>query len=193
MVVFLRYSKMSDLQSRCLDAFPLWLRSLADDARTVASALEAGTFASESARRQLAGALNYLFKSLDLIPDGIEDLGFIDDAFVFRVAASAALALEPGARGNPAGAPLELLAADAQLIREFLGPDAPRLERYVSALGHGSARGRRVDDVVNNPQVASELFGEVRAWAGGYSAPSFSRDDKNLVKLKAFLAAKLPA
>ena len=50
----------------------------------------------------------------------------------------------------------------------------------------------RVDDVVGNPQVASELFSEVRAWAGGYSAPSFSRDDKNLGKRKAFLAANVP-
>jgi uncharacterized membrane protein YkvA (DUF1232 family) len=184
---------MTDIQTRCLDAFPQWLRSLADDARAVAAALEAGSFANETARRQLAGSLNYLFKSLDLIPDGIEDLGFIDDAFVFRVATAAALGFEPGARGKEASASLERLAADAELIREFLGPDAGRLERYVAALGHGSARGRTVDDVINNPQVAGELFGEVRAWASGYSAPSFSRDDKNLVKLKAFLAAKLPA
>ena len=62
----------------------------------------------------------------------------------------------------------------------------------MAALGHGSARGRSVDDIVDDP-VASELFSEVRAWAGSYSAPSFSRDEKNLVKLKAFLAAKLPA
>jgi uncharacterized membrane protein YkvA (DUF1232 family) len=184
---------MSDIQSRCLDAFPLWLRSLADDARGVAAALEAGVITNETARRQLAGALNYLFKSLDLIPDGIEDLGFIDDAFVFRVAAAAALGFEPGAQGNPASASLERLAADAELIREFLGPDAARLERYAAALGHGTVRGRSVDEIVNNPQVAAELFGEVRAWASGYSAPAFSRDDKNLVKLKAFLAAKLPA
>ncbi len=139
---------MSDIQSRCLDAFPQWLRSLADDARAVAAALEAGVFANDTARRQLAGALNYLFKSLDLIPDGIEDLGFIDDAFVFRVASAAALGFEPAARGKDASTPLERLAAEAELIREFLGPDAARLERYVAALGHGSARGRSVDDIV---------------------------------------------
>jgi hypothetical protein len=34
------------------------------------------------------GLAQRIFKSLDLIPDGIEDLGFIDDAFVFRVAAA---------------------------------------------------------------------------------------------------------
>ena len=184
---------MTDVHARYLDAFPQWLRSLADDARAFAAALDAGVLAKDTARRQLAGALNYLFKSLDLIPDGIEDLGFIDDAFVFRMAAAAALGFEPEARGKDHGAALERLAADAELIREFLGPDSARLERYVAALGHGSARGRSVDDLLGNPQLLHELFSEVRGWAAGYSAPSFSRDDKNLVKLKAFLAAKLPA
>jgi uncharacterized membrane protein YkvA (DUF1232 family) len=182
---------MTELDSRCLEAFPQWLRSLGDDARAIAQTLEAGAFTADVARRQLAGALNYLFKSLDLIPDGIEDLGFVDDAFVFRIAAAAALEGEADARGK--SEQVERLAADAALIREFLGPDAPRLERYVAALGHGSARGRSVDDIVGNADVANELFGEVRAWAAGYSAPAFAREDKSLVKLRAFLAAKLPA
>ena len=71
---------MTTLEARCLDAFPDWLRSLADDARALASVLE-GEGAAVAQRRS-AAALNYLFKSLDLIPDGLEDLGFIDDAFV---------------------------------------------------------------------------------------------------------------
>ena len=182
---------MTDLDSRCLDAFPQWLRSLGDDARAIAQAFEAGVFTTDAARRQLAGALNYLFKSLDLIPDGIEDLGFVDDAFVFRIAAASALEVEADARGKSEG--LERLAAEAALVREFLGADAARLDRYVAALGHASARGRSVDDIVGSPQTAGELFGEVRAWASGYSAPAFARDDKSLVKLRAFLAAKLPA
>lgn len=183
---------MTDLDSRCLDAFPQWLRSLGDDARAIAHAFESGVFTSDAARRQLAGALNYLFKSLDLIPDGIEDLGFVDDAFVFRIAAASALEAAPEARGNPASQTVERLAAEAALVREFLGTDAPRLDRYVAGLGQGSARGRSVDDIVGSAETANELFGEVRAWAGGYSAPGFARDEKNLVKLRAFLAAKLP-
>ena len=34
-----------------------------------------------------------MFKSLDLIPDGLEGLGFLDDAFVLRVAAGLAVAV----------------------------------------------------------------------------------------------------
>ena len=78
---------MATLDARCLDSFPNWLRSLAEDARALGAVLERE--GSGGAQRRAAAALNYLFKSLDLIPDGLEDLGFIDDAFVVRAAADA--------------------------------------------------------------------------------------------------------
>ena len=78
---------MTELETRCLDAFPQWIRSLADDATALAQLLSTDSLPLE-ARTFLAGGLNYVFKSLDLIPDRLEDLGFVDDAFVFRVAAS---------------------------------------------------------------------------------------------------------
>ncbi len=178
---------MTELDNRCLDAFPEWLRALGNDARALAEVV--GNAATpEPIRRPLAAALNYLFKSLDLIPDGIEDLGFIDDAFVLRVAARAAHA----AGGSDADGPLGRLAEQADLIREFLGDDYSRLETYVQGLGQGSARGRSVDDVLSDAAVCAELVREVKVWADGYAAPSFSRDDKNLVKLRSFLTAKLP-
>jgi uncharacterized membrane protein YkvA (DUF1232 family) len=176
---------MSDVESRCLDAFPTWLRSLAEDAVTL-STLLVDENAPEGTRRGVAGALSYLFKSLDLIPDGIEDLGFLDDAFVLRVSARLATHLEP----VPA---LAKLAHDAELVSDFLGVEYPRLERYVSALGKAVVRGRAVDDIVSTPSVAESFAGEVRGWAGTYVAPPFGRDTKNLVKLRAFLHVKLPA
>src|SRR5262245_926601 len=87
---------MTESQNQCLDTFPEWLRTLASDAAD-ASRLLSSSVASESARRCIAGGLNYLFKSLDLIPDGIEDLGFLDDAFVLRTAAAQALQEAPDA------------------------------------------------------------------------------------------------
>lgn len=180
---------MTDIESRCLDAFPQWLRSLGDDARALAGVLESKAH-SEATRRYVAGALNYLFKSLDLIPDGIEDLGFIDDAFVIRV--GAAMAIHADARGTDHDAVLSRLANEASLIRELLGADYARLERYTQSLKHGAARGRTVDDIVSKDDVLAEFVGEVRAWATSFTAPTFGRDEKNLVKLKSFLGAKLP-
>jgi uncharacterized membrane protein YkvA (DUF1232 family) len=175
---------MTDLESRCLEAFPSWLRTLGDDARALAALVEAD--GAEPARRAAATALNYLFKSLDLIPDGIEDLGFIDDAFVLR--SGAALAVADGI-SEPA---LAKLAEDAPLVREFLGDDYARLETYVRGLGKGSVRGRTVDDILSDATVRGEFVREVKSWADGYAAPTFQRDAKNLVKLKSFLSTKLP-
>jgi uncharacterized membrane protein YkvA (DUF1232 family) len=183
---------MSDLDNRCLDAFPEWLRSLADDVGRLAALLDDTTL-GEPVRRHAASAVNYLFKSLDLIPDGIEDLGFVDDAFVLRVAASLAVAADAGARDADGSGTLERLSSEAALIREFLGDDYERLERYVLGLGHAVARGRSVDDILAKEDVRSELLGEIKGWIGSYDAPSFSRDAKNLIKLRSFLKTKLPA
>src|SRR6478735_4464101 len=105
---------MTTLDSRLLEAFPAWLKSLGDDAQALARLLEQADVAP-AAKRGVASALTYLFKSLDLIPDGLEDLGFIDDAFVLRVAAAA---IEAGERDS--GGVLGRLAEDAALISEFL-------------------------------------------------------------------------
>jgi uncharacterized membrane protein YkvA (DUF1232 family) len=175
---------MAELETRCLDAFPAWLRSLGDDARALAAFVEDQNVA-EAVRRRAARAINYLFRSLDLIPDGIEDLGFIDDAFVLRVAVA-------GVASQAEGDVLRRLAEDAALIREFLGADFARLEKYAERLDSVRARDRSVDDVMSDAGARAALVGEVRAWADGYAAPGFARDVKNLVKLRAFLAAKLP-
>jgi uncharacterized membrane protein YkvA (DUF1232 family) len=105
---------MSTLENRCLDTFPAWLRTLSEDATQLAALLSTP---DTPAAAGAAAALNYLFKSLDLIPDGLEDLGFIDDAFVLRVAAAS---IDAAARSSDANGTLERLAGDAPLIEEFL-------------------------------------------------------------------------
>ena len=182
---------MSTLEARCLDAFPNWLRSLADDARALASVLESE--GSELAQRRSASALNYLFKSLDLIPDGLEDLGFIDDAFVLRaVAESVKLEAEAELAADSSGT-LARLASEAELIREFLDPQYERLSKYAAGLEQSSARGRSVAAITSDESARADFVREVREWAEGYVVPSFARDARNLVKLRAFLLAKLPA
>lgn len=168
-----------------LDAFPSWLKALASDVNELAPLLRNESLPDEQ-RRYVAGSINYLFKSLDLIPDGIEDLGYIDDAFVLRVAAS--LALSSGA----ADASLKRLAKEAAVIAEFLGPDYQRLETYVKGLTKGAARGRTVDEILGDAGVRDSFLSDVTSWVTGYEAPTFSRDEKTLVKLRSFLDTKLP-
>jgi uncharacterized membrane protein YkvA (DUF1232 family) len=180
---------MSDaaIDPRYLEMFPQWLRSLGEDAALVGDVLAAGAPADDATRSLVAG-LNYIFKSLDLIPDGIDDLGFLDDAFVLRVACAQAGVARPDVKQGV----VQRLGDDAHAVREFLGDDYARLETYVRGLRKGAARGRTVDDVVDDAGVRGQFLQEVKAWSASFQVPTFTRDTKTLVKLKAFLNAKLP-
>ncbi len=182
---------MSDDNARYFDAFPNWLRSLADDAVALAQILAAES-TPNGTRRCIAGGLNYLFKSLDLVPDGIDDIGYLDDAFVLRVAAKDALATD-GAKNADLKGTLDRLAGDTALVESFLGGDHARLAAYVKDLQKGAARGRTVEDIISDATVRKEFVADVTSFAKGYSAPTFARDEKTLVKLRAFLASRLPA
>ncbi len=180
---------MNDVERQCLDTFPEWLKSLADDANDLSAAVGDAS-APEGVRRYATAALNYLFKSLDLISDGIEDLGYLDDAFVLRVAAALAVAEAPDAEQR---APkVARLAHDAKLVKALLGADYARLETYVKKLKTGAARGRTVDEILGDETVRREFLNEVAGWSNSYEVPSFVKDEKNLVKLKSFLNAQLP-
>jgi uncharacterized membrane protein YkvA (DUF1232 family) len=181
----------SDVDAKCLETFPLWLRSLGEDAEGLVDLISEDTV-PDTARRVLAGGLNYLFKSLDLIPDGIDDIGYLDDAFVLRVAAGHAAAEDVQKVSADKVKTCLKLSNDVELIEKFLGDDYARLETYVVGLRKGAARGRSVDDIVTNPTVRGEFTSDVRGFARGYAAPSFSREQKNLIKLRAFFDAKLP-
>jgi uncharacterized membrane protein YkvA (DUF1232 family) len=170
---------------RFLDIFPNWLRSLGQDAADLGQVVGQG--GPEGVRRWAASGLNYIFKSLDLIPDGIDDLGFMDDAFVLRVAAALAVAEDGAAKTGVVGR----LADEGATVRDFLGADYERLERYVRDLPRGAARGRTVDDILGDDSVRTAFVNEVNAWSKGYQVPSFTRDPKTLIKLRSFLSAKL--
>ena len=182
---------MSDLVNECLEAFPKWLAELNDDAVVLSSLLTAESI-PEKARRYVAGSLNYLAKSLDLIPDGVEDLGYLDDAFVLRVSARLAVLEAPDARVADIRGVLARLSDEAKLIERLLEGDYARLERYVRGLEKGAARGRAVDDIISEPEVRADVLREVQVWAKSYETPSFTREEQTLIKLRSFLATKLP-
>lgn len=166
--------------SKYLEMFAAWLRSLGQDAAALGEIV--GSDGPEGVRRHAAAGLNYLFKSLDLIPDGIDDLGFLDDAFVLRVASSLA---------NAKDGAMQHVGDDAKAVKEFMGEDYDKLVAYVKNLHKGAARGRTVDDIITDKTARTVFTQEVAQWARDYQAPSFTRDVKTLIKLKAFLYATL--
>lgn len=183
---------MSDLNEKCLDTFPAWLRALGEDVEAMLAAAETDGVSDES-KRQLVAGINYLFKSLDLIPDGIDDIGYLDDAFVLRVSAKLVEDdLTKASSGDTVKA-IQSMAGQTKLVQEFLGDENyQRLQRYTKDLRKSAARGRRVDEIVTKPDIWREFASEVRNFSRGYESPSFSREEKNLIKLRAFFDAKLP-
>jgi hypothetical protein len=182
---------MSQSDAKYLDIFPGWLRSLGDDAEELGHIIsEEG--AAEGARQIVAGGLNYLFKSLYLIPDGIDDIGYLDDAFVLRVAAELAIQDDVGDLPPEKLKTLNRLATDADVVREFLVQDFKRLVDYVKGLRKGAARGRSVQDIVSDSATRSAFLADVNGFGKSFQVPNFSREEKNLVKLRAFFDAKLP-
>lgn len=176
--------------ARFLDVFPDWLRTLGEDAGALGTVVTSESpKPNDEVMRYVTSGLNYIFKSLDLIPDGIDDLGFCDDAFVIRVASR--LALEADGAAREGFGIIGRLADEAKQVEEFLEEDYPRLETYVKGLRKGAARGRTVDDIMTDASARSAFVHEVAAWSKEYQVPTFTRDVKTLIKLKAFLNAKL--
>jgi len=182
---------MSDSNAEFVETFQGWLRGLPQDAEALT-----GLLADESipldAREFVAGGLNYLFKSLDIVPDGMDQLGYLDDCFVLRVAAS--LALDEGADegGMDALETLGRLSNETDSLDEFLGEDLERLMTYVKSQKRGAARGRSVTDILTDPETREEFIQDVRAFAQGYRAPSLGQDEQTLIKFRGFLDKKLP-
>ncbi|NLE48744.1 MAG: DUF1232 domain-containing protein [Sandaracinaceae bacterium] len=182
---------MSDSDAQYVETFQGWLRGLPDDAEKLTELLGDESIPLD-AREFVAGGLNYLFKSLDIVPDGIDQLGYLDDCFVLRVAAS--LALEEGAdeAGMEALETLARLSNETESLEEFLGEDYQRLAAYVKSQKRGAARGRSVTDILTDEETREEFVQEVRAFAQGFRPPSLSDNETTLVKFRGFLDKKLP-
>ncbi len=84
------------------------------------------------------------------------------------------------------------LSDDAMVVKDFLGDDYDRLDAYVRGLRNGAARGRSVDDILRDEEIRKALLSDVVGFAKSYESPAFAREEKNLIKLKAFFDAKLP-
>jgi uncharacterized membrane protein YkvA (DUF1232 family) len=183
---------MTTIDDKCLDTFPHWLNALGDDLLVLLRAAEVREVPLD-ARQALVGAMNYVFKSLDLVPDGIDEIGYLDDAFVVRIGAALAVREKLDALPGETTAALEKLAGEADTVREFLGPALhKRFDSYVAHLARGAARGRAVADICTSDDVFKEFASDVRSFSKGYQKPSFSKDRRSLIKLRAFFEAKLP-
>jgi hypothetical protein len=144
---------MNEVESQQLNALAGWLASLGEDSAHVAEFLDAclakpSGEADRAVAEPLVGALSYVLKSLTLIPDGAEDLGFLEDALVLRAAAARAL---EAARENG-------------LLAEPTVPGVADAEAAASALEEAAVEEAAVEEEAASG-VADEAVGEESAAA----------------------------
>ena len=179
----------TSIEARCLESFPTWLTVLAHDVRTLAELVASES--SEAARRVAAASLSYLVKPLDWTNEGVQELGLFEDACIMRALVAALPAEE---RAAEASGLFDRFATEAVILLEFLGTeDASRLERHVQILESRSSGGSNVENLLSNPEAVATLVNDTQRWADRYSPPVLLRDAKDLLKLKAFLSARLAA
>lgn len=174
-----------DIEERAPELFRGYLDTLVADTRGILAAISRDDIPKQVRLRLIAGA-NYLFKSLDLIDEGVLGLGFLDDAFILRFCCSRARSL--GALPED----LLVLAREAAAIRAFLGDLSPRFETFVKSLDEMVVRGRSPQMILDDGALRDELIAELEDWAQRHKTPTFVFDAHGLVKLRSFLNAKLP-
>jgi uncharacterized membrane protein YkvA (DUF1232 family) len=175
-----------------LELLESWLKSLPDDIKPF-TAILSDEGLPEEPRKLAAGVINYLFKSVDLIPDGLDDIGYLDDVLTMRLAA-ALLDRDAVTRAKPDLAPaLERLAQDASAARDMLGePIYGRFLDYTRDLAGGSARGRSAGEIVTNAFRLQEVLMEADNLRDEYTVPAMEKTERTLTKLRSFLDARLP-
>lgn len=177
-----------------IDTLNRWLTELPKDAEVLRQALLDPRTGSR-ARRGSAGALGYLLRKIDLIPDHFAGLGRADDVFVMRVAA--AQALEAGLDGLSDAVAIEVLrlADEASLVQTCLGALYPRLWTYVEELANTPFRNRRTEQLLHSGEAQEQFLRELRDELRDYEVALVPAEERRraLSEIKLFLASKLPA
>jgi hypothetical protein len=178
------------MDPKFLPAFAGWLRAMGEDVLSLANLLESAE-APEPFRLVSAESLQWLLRSADLIPEGLETLGYLEGAFAFRVLARRTLLGHPELAEPGAGGRVSRLGADAALVAEFLGDDLPRFEGLALAPAASTRAGRPARDVLTDDELRAALLGDARDWVELYRAPELGDGRDELVKISSFFRTRL--
>jgi hypothetical protein len=181
---------MSPQDSEALQDFSRWLAGLVGDARAL-SKLVVDPAQPEVVRGYAAAALASVLQCSDLVCDGIEDLGWVDVTLTLRLYAQLVARREPSLLDADATGLVKRLAAEAEPAARFLGDLGPAFERSIEARATREVRGRTVEATLAEPELAASLAVEVESWASRFAPPELSQDRYELVKLRAFLQARI--
>jgi hypothetical protein len=178
------------MDPKFLPAFAGWLRAMGEDVLSLANLLES-LETPEPVRQVSAEALQYLLRASDLIPEGLEPLGYLEVAFAFRLLGERALLdhpelAEPGAEGR-----VPRLAADAALVAEFLGDDLPLFAQLALDPAASTRAGHAAPELLTDDELRASALREAREWVERSGAPELADGSEELVKIGAFFRTRL--
>ena len=178
------------MTTQILPAFAGWLHTLGEDVLSLAHLLESPD-APVPFRVASAESLSYLLRAADLIPDGIEHLGYLEVAFAFRALARRALSEGEDVGESSLEGRVPRLAAEAALVVDFLGDDIGAFWEMVFAPGAIARAGRPAADLLEDEALRGATLEHARAWVEQYRAPELASGEEELVKIRAFFATRL--
>jgi len=181
--------RVSEVDGQCLEDFPRWLQALDEDVAILARTCQS-EHAQGPAKAALITCLNLLLRSVDLSVDKIAELAYLEIALTLRAAAAEALREQPDLARD--AEELVRLAQEGALVRKFLGEGLD--EAQLDALRRARAievRGRSVANLLEHSEQLDELTEDVDQWREQYAAPGFSAEHTGLIKLHAFMRARL--
>lgn len=176
-----------------MDAFREWVGTIREDVETLEAIIDSESIAQD-ARQFAAAALNYLVTRMDLVPDWEESIGVLDDVMVIRICVEFASqrGLDEGLTDAKHIVAVGRLVNESQRIDEFLGAElGADLRKYVARLVDGSARGRGVSTILENPAERKKLYEEVAGDLKRMPPAPFTNPESTTVKFKSYLQHKL--
>jgi hypothetical protein len=174
----------------CLQTFSRWLEGMPAEVTALCEVLESTPETRgvpEECRRASAESLAHLIRSIELIPDGVEALGYLENLFAFRaIMREAAAGLDASADDTS-----RRLAAEAELVAGFLGDDFGRLREATQRAREHTRAGQRASDLLDDAERRRAAVERLKAWAGAYRAPELASTEAEALKLRSFLRVRL--
>jgi len=183
-------SRMTPSDATCLETFSRWLADMPGEVTALCDVLEApleSPSEPEPCRRASAESLAHLIRSIELIPDGVEALGYLENLFAFRAIMRAAA----GGTDSLTDETSRRLAAESELVAEFLGDDFGRLREATERARELTRDGQRASDLLDDVERRSAAIAQLRAWASAYRAPELAQTEAEALKVRSFLRVRL--
>lgn len=177
--------------SMLLEKIPIWLKNLPEDVSYLMQLIDNPSL-DEDMKLILITPINYLFKTVDLIPDGLDEIGYIDDSILLRISCKELVEKYGDKLQAELYDRLKIMAGDTDILKQELGMEIwTKLLSYFEELKELPARGRLPSDILKDQITYNQFKTEIKAILDSYEAKISQIDEKTIIKLKAFLEAKL--